>query len=392
MAMNTDVKLFHSEMVGGPTGLSYTSPGTVIAMLDACLVTGFGLVTATSAVVSGGLCTLTFPSGHSFEQYTVAEVAGATPSELNGQHRILSTTTNTATFETTLPDQTATGTITAKVAPAGWEKSFSGTNIGCYKSLSVASTQTVFRVDDSASNSYTFTVDGYLSMTDPNTGIGQFSPSMRFFMRNPGGPSNGLRKWFVIANSNFVYIGVGYLDTAGGYTVGCFGDIVSRKSNDAYRAYIRGNHSANTAVYGLGASCFYLSPTGTNGILARDYTGVGAPKIADFAASPSDSGGYISPGYSSQGAPYPNGPDYGLLIKPVHVCETDRTARGWAPGAYVSDCNLTARICTPRKISVKLDDIPGMPGAVLVAVPVTSAAAPDGWYCAFIDIGRAWGN
>lgn len=50
--MSTAVKFFHSEMPSAPV-LSGTA-GSLLAILDACLVNGWGLMTATSVVVSGG--------------------------------------------------------------------------------------------------------------------------------------------------------------------------------------------------------------------------------------------------------------------------------------------------------------------------------------------------
>lgn len=389
MPMNTDVKYFHSGMAGAPAELSYATPGTVIAMFDACLVDGFGLVTATSAVVADGLCTLTFPSGHSFEKYVVAEVAGATPSELNGQHRIISTTTNTATFETTLADQTATGTITAKVAAAGWEKAFSATNVGCYRSLNVASTRSFFRVSDAAANSYTYTVDGYESMTDAATGTGLFQAGRRFFGKNSS--TIGTRKWFIVANASMVYVGYQYASSMAAYSVGCFGDIKSRKSGDAYRAFINGMSSANGVLYQTTESIFHCRSGESNiGAFARDYTGIGGKKDGYVCASPGAPTSY-APGYSPA-TPYPNGPDYGLMLSPLCVNETTRVARGDMPGLYVAHNDLSGRICTTNAVGTFLDDLPTMPGAVLAAIPISWGTSAGQWYACFIDIGRAWGN
>lgn len=392
MPMNTDVKYFHSGMIGAPAELSYATPGTVIAMFDACLVNGFGLVTATSAVVADGLCTLTFPAGHSFEKYVVAEIAGATPSELNGQHRIISTTTNTATFGTTLADQTASGTITAKVAPAGWEKAFSDTNVGCYRSLNVASTKSFFRVSDAAANSYTYTVDGYLDMTDAATGAGVFKATNRFFTKQD--TTSGTRRWFIIANSSFVYVGAFYgspsSTNGGGFNIACFGDIKSAKSNDAYRAYIRGHFSANTTSQSEISS---TSPSlNTNGIFARDYTGIGGARTGCFAI---DGRGATS--YGTAGLPYPNPTDYSLRLIPVLAFESTSSVasalRGEAPGLFASDQNIVGRICAASSSIAFLDDISAMPGAVMACVPVFySAYQTVQWYPIFIDIGRAWGN
>jgi hypothetical protein len=386
--MSTDVKYFHSEMPGAPAELAYVAAGTAIAMFDACLVNGFGLVTASSVVVENNICTMTFPSGHSFSQYVVAEIAGATPSALNGQHRIISTTTNTASFEITLADQTASGTITAKVAAAGWEKAFSDTNIGVYRSPKLSSTRLFFRVGDANANSYTYRVDGYENMTDASTGTGMFRPTNFHFQKNTA--TSGTRKWFVIANSSMVYVGhLSQGDSAGGYAVGCFGDIRSRKSNDVYRGFIRGNFSSNTSVgHSVAASVFDASPTGTIGAYARDWTGIGGNKAGQFAETASADS--TTPGRS--GASYPNGPDYGLLLRPLIACESDRTVRGWAPGLYVAEQNLEARICATNRVGTFLADIPDLPGAVLAAIPVSFSGGAGQWYACFVDVGRDWGN
>ena len=389
MPISTDVKYFHSEMPGAPAELSYATAGTAIGMFDACLVNGFGLVTASSVVVENNICTMTFPSGHSFSQYVVAEVAGATPSALNGQHRIISTTTNTASFEITLADQTATGTITAKVAAAGWEKAFSDTNIGVYRSPKVSSTRLFFRVEDANANSHTYRVDGYENMTDASTGTGMFRPTNFHFQKNT--TTSGTRKWFIVANSSMVYVGhLGLGDSAGGYVVGCFGDIRSRKSNDAYRGFICGTNSSNTG-YGhvSSVSIFDANPAGTAGAYARDWTGIGGQKAGRFAETATS--GNTSPGYASA-APYPNGPDYSLLLRPLIACENDRTVRGWAPGLYVAEQNLQARICATNRVGTFLADIPDLPDAVLAAIPVSYSTIAGNWYACFIDIGRDWGN
>ena len=387
MPMSTDVKYFHSEMPGAPAELSYATAGTAIGMFDACLVNGFGLVTASSVVVENNICTMTFPSGHSFRRYVVAEVAGATPSALNGQHRIISTTTNTASFEITLADQTASGTITAKVAAAGWEKAFSATGIGVYRSPKPSSTRLFFRVEDASANSYTYRVDGYENMTDANTGTGLFQAPNRHFQKTTF-PS-GTRRWFIIANSSMVY--VGHLSVDIGFVVGCFGDIKSRKSNDAYRGFILGNFSQNTsAIPASDSSVFYSLATSSVGRYARDWTGIGGSRGGRFALS----AGSITPAAPGQdGGPYPNGPDYGLLLATMSACEPDRTVRGSPPGIYVAPQNLTARICTTEaRVGPFLDDIPEIPGAVLAAIPVAASNAWYAWYACFIDIGRDWGN
>lgn len=387
MPLSTDVKFFHSEMLGAPGELSYAIAGTAIAMFDACLVDGWGVTTVTALEIASGVATMTFASGHPFQQYVVAEIAGAALPVLNGQHRIISVSTNSASFEFDAPDQVVAGAITAKVAAAGWEKVFSATGVGVYRSPKPSSTRLFFRVEDASANSYTYRVDGYENMTDANTGTGFFRPTNFHFQKTAS--TSSTRKWFIVANSSMVYVGHHYSETQGGYAVGCFGDIRSRKSNDVYRGFIRGNFSSNTSAgHGVAASVFDASPIGATGAYARDWTGIGGQKDGQFAETAS--AGNTSPGYT--GAPYPNGPDYSLLLRPLIACESDRTVRGWAPGLYVAEQNLQGRICATNRVGTFLADIPDLPDAVLLAIPVSYATGAGAWYACFVDVGRDWGN
>ena len=165
------VKYINNNMRGAPQ-LSGTA-GTLIAVLDAFLITGFGQVTALSVTVAGGIATASLQSGQSFDPYCVVWVDGATPAELNGEARVLTSSSSSITFATTAPDGVATGAITIKVAPVGqWEKPFTGTNKAVYRSTDVTGSRFCLRVDDSGTT--TARVRGFESMTDVNTGTGPF--------------------------------------------------------------------------------------------------------------------------------------------------------------------------------------------------------------------------
>ena len=105
--MTYPVKWFTSGMRGAPT-ISGT-PGSRIAALDACLITGFGAVTATGVTVSGGIATLGVPSGQTFAQHAAVLISGATPSALNGEHRVLTSSSTQITVPTTAADGAASG-------------------------------------------------------------------------------------------------------------------------------------------------------------------------------------------------------------------------------------------------------------------------------------------
>src|SRR5574337_1832659 len=219
MSADTTVVYFHSAMTGAPSLAGQA--GTLIAVLDACLVNGFGAGTVDAVVISGGVATVTRSAGHSFEVGTVALISGATVSggSINGRQRVLAVTSSTWTFDATgLADQSATGTITAKLAPAGWTKPFSGTNLAAYKG-DVTGTGCLLRVDDTGGT--VGRVVGYESMTDVNTGSGPFPTSTQI----SGGGSLGksstadatARPWMIFADDRTFYICVNWSVAAGSW-------------------------------------------------------------------------------------------------------------------------------------------------------------------------------
>ena len=137
---------FDSAMAGAPV-LS-GSAGALRALLKACLVDGFGAGAVATLAVASGIATATFAGAHPYRVGTVAQFAGATPAGLNGQKRILTTTASAVTFDATgIADGTATGTITHKVAAAGWQELFAGTvtNVLCLKPTVPEATGCVLR-------------------------------------------------------------------------------------------------------------------------------------------------------------------------------------------------------------------------------------------------------
>lgn len=165
------VKWFSSDMRGAPA-ISGTA-GSRIAALDACLITGFGAVTATGVTVSGGIATVGVPSGQTFAQHAGVLLSGATPSALNGEHRVLTSSSTQITFATTAADGAASGPIEIRYAPVGgWDKVFTGTNKAVYRSADVTGPRHYLLVDDAGTTAAR--VRGYESMTDIDTGTGPF--------------------------------------------------------------------------------------------------------------------------------------------------------------------------------------------------------------------------
>ena len=341
MAYNTSVKFFHSDMAGAPS-LTGTA-GAFIAMLDACLKDGFGSQTATSLTVSGGVATLNVPSTHPFDVHAVVQVAGATPSGLNGEKRVLSNASNSITFDATgIADGTATGTITVKLAPAGWSKAFSGTNLAAYQSNNVASTKAYLRVNDTATQNAT--VRAYESMSDINTGTGECptaSQAVAVYWCKANASAGAPRPWIVIADDKTMWIKVCTVPNGSqncGIIYGA-GDFKSRKGGDAYSFALFGSTADNSTVSSIGASNQYYGLAHIDYLdqssfwVLRSHTGVGAAtrgfKQNEAYCVPS-SGGLGAGAFESGVAAlvtYPNPGDNALLLT-RYLCNERGVIRG----------------------------------------------------------------
>ena len=77
------VKWINNAMRGAPQ-ISGTA-GSLLAAIDAFLLTGFGVTTAVNVTVANGIATANLQAGQSFDKNVIVLVDGATPAELNGE-------------------------------------------------------------------------------------------------------------------------------------------------------------------------------------------------------------------------------------------------------------------------------------------------------------------
>ena len=217
MVASTDIKFYVHTNTNAPQLTN--NFGCMINVLDACLVNGFGSQTVSTLTASGTTVTATYGSAHNFMQYQVIEIAGATQTEYNGEHRILTVPdANTLTFElAAVPSvTTATGTITCKLPSLNWEKPFSATGKAAYRSKNtLLSARPYLRVVDALDPAYTATYAKYAKvgivedMTDIDTMLGVQAPyNASFPDRNWVGSGsgataiNGWAKWYYARSSN----------------------------------------------------------------------------------------------------------------------------------------------------------------------------------------------
>lgn len=365
--------------------------GSLIGILDACLVSGFGLQAATITVASG-VATLTTPSGHGFELHQVVEVAGATPSGLNGRQRVLSRTTTAITFDATgIADGAATGSITVKLAPAGWSKVYSGTNKAAYRSNNVSGSQTFLRVDDTVGRNAS--VVGYETMSDVDTGEGPFPTATQLsgggWWPKSNSASSAARAWTVVANDRTVYLHTGCGDSAGSSgSVWGFGDFSSYKVGDGFAAMlvaagrdvsasgVRLENSVENSQQSLNAFIYVpRSFAGTSGAVA-------ALQIAEsYTHSDNNSGA----GFGWQ-TTFPNAADNGLLLSRKVLFEHGLCVRGVMPGAY-----LTPQNCHTFYSRNTLQDGSGdLAGRKLLAVKCGGPAGTASQGVMFFDVTGPW--
>lgn len=337
------VKWYDSTMGGAPTLTGQA--GSLIGLLDALLVNGFNLRAATSLVVASDVATLDFGTAHGFVEDQLILVAGATPSGLNGEQRVLSITTNTVTFTTSgISDQTATGSITAKAAPLGWSKLYSGTNKATYQRPDVDATAMLLRVDDTASGSAKYAgVRMYESMTDVDTGSVNVA-SLTWFKSSTADATQ--RPWRLYGDGKRMFFLPQWTSSGVGDPY-LFGDLVSYKAGDAYHCLLTGTWSTSSSypgAYNAALVPFNTSTPsfyGNAGLLMRAYTQAGSAiqtRAIGFISSLGTASLVYPFGYSDGYAtPYPNAIDGALHLRgAVEYVDGSSNGhfRGRMPGLY----------------------------------------------------------
>ena len=338
------VYTFDSSMTGAPV-LSGTA-GALRAVLKACLVDGFGAGAVATLTVAAGIATASFAGAHPYRIGTTTQIGGATPAGLNGQKRILSTTASAITFDATgIADGTATGTITHKVAAAGWQELFAGsvTNVLCLKPTVVEATGCVLRVDDTGTTNAR--VRAYEAMTDASTGVGPTPLESQLagglFWPKSSVASTLARTWYLVADERGFYLAVA---PAGSdrYTLLYGGDIASLKSGDAYGYLVTGNEAdqANASTVPNGCVGYSHRSARTGAYLVRAHTAIGqSTAVQRLGAHHNGSTADVYAGTAGYSVgTYPNGPNNGLMTGALELHAMG--IRGTLPGLLhpVQDC------------------------------------------------------
>ncbi|KAF7599465.1 MAG: hypothetical protein CGU28_05320 [Candidatus Dactylopiibacterium carminicum] len=374
--MSNKVKWMHNAFAGAP--VLTNNWGSLTALLDACIVTGFNLKTVTALARTGEVATATIGTGHGFVVDQVVLVEGCDQPSYNGEFTVTAITSTTVSFrvdvdggEPASPATTQTS-ITMKIAPLGFETVFTGTNKRAYRSPNPLSNRHYLRVDDSLPEGYTTTWAKFARVTiaegmaDIDTFVGAqapFTPGAPTRNEVPSGSGTamytGWFKWYYARSTayenngdsgaaarSWVLIGDDrgfFLANSSGLggdkrVLHAFTDFDSYRPGDNFASYLiatenysptgSGNYFSYPSQYAY--SAYSLDTTGK--ICLRDYTGIGG-NVRIGMLSLNDQNGQNVSGRSAA-IPFPNGPDYGLIIHPIYLRESGGHLRGTLPGIF----------------------------------------------------------
>lgn len=388
------VKWFRNGMTGAPVLNGVV--GSLIAVLDACLINGFNLVTLDSLAVAGNVLTGT-KAGHGFEIDQVI-VTSANEAALIGEWTVTAVTSSTFTAAAAgVANVAGTGTLTAKAAPLGWQKVFTGTNKAVYRSTDVTGSRMYLRVDDTAAQ--VSRVRGYEAMTDIDTGTGPFPTDIQISGGGYWGKSDAANatanNWALFGNSNVFFSQRRYGTSQASGTdtsvaLDMFGDFPSLKPGDAYNCLLSCTSSQAQAIAPGYSALSLLSGTATVNLLygARSHTQIGTA-ISNLALSSNGMGLTvigISSGAPSLTAAYPSPLTNGLFMQKPCMAEGNNVRCLEMPGLFHIVQSLTS-----FGHLVKMTAIPGFADRTFVSchAPNQGAAGASVGIVAF-DITGPW--
>ena len=384
------VKWINNAMRGAPQ-ISGTA-GSLIAAIDAFLLTGFGVTTAINVTVANGIATANLQAGQSFDRRVVVLVDGATPTELNGEARVLTSSSSQITWATTAAAGVATGTITIKVAPVGgWAKVFAGVNKAVYQSTDVQGARFFYRVDDTGT--VAARVRGYESMTDVDTGAGVFPSDVQIsgggYWLKSGAAGGASVRYDFFADSRFALLCIAPGSIGGdGYPVAPargFGDLMPlRQSGDVYSACISVADSADTNY--VNGAFDQVTKLLSGVYTARAISGLGGSQLVNTLAYVGADG--MSGASSALGA-FPSSVDGELKMSRKFIdSASNRTPRANVPGLlFVPQAGVASLISARNTLGGSGE----FAGRVLIAMPSGSGyiyQAADGLY--LVDITGPW--
>jgi len=281
--MGTQLKWF-THSTGSAPQLS-NSQGALIPILDACLVNGFNERSVVSITKSGDIITLDFGVNHGYLNYQVIALSEFLDSKLIGEHRILSSTTTTISFELS-GVVNLSGSGKCKLAPLGFEKKYEALGKRAYRSKNTLINPFYLRVDDTLDPVWTSTyakfakvaivedmtgvelgdINGYQAPYDTSNptqnwvGSGSGATAINGWAKwyyayalgfassyqDATAPATGNYQWLIVGDeSGFYFFPSSYTDVAG--TVYAFSMFESYLNNDNFNCFLNATFNRGAA-------------------------------------------------------------------------------------------------------------------------------------------------
>lgn len=421
------VKYIHSQMQGAPV-VQGSGFAEITGLLDAVLVSGFNTKAITTITRSGSTATAQIPAGHLYEVGQIVNISNAEQAEYNGDQKVLTVTATAFTFAVTGTPATPATTLTeisVKTAPLGFSTVYTGTNKRVYRTTSLLGSRPYIRVDGSQLSGYGATWSKFARVTiaeamsgiDTFTGVkAPFDPLATTKNEARTGAAApytfGWYKWYVahygqgnaesqdmtsqIAPRNWAIIG----DDRGfyflinpiiGWSAALYSanELNSFKNGDAFCGFVLAEDAFANSDTGYYTSNQYaqgarMGPNYNGCSILRDYTQLGNPvrgshrTLGVGETTPFESGG-------NSGVPFPNGPDFSLLLHPVYNKQENGHIRGIVPGMYAI-LNGSQSMYGNGSI---VDNVAGYPGRKFVILDLSNGGAAFGGKLAF-DLTGPW--
>tara|TARA_A100001391_G_scaffold142738_1_gene100519 strand:+ start:215 stop:1474 length:1260 start_codon:yes stop_codon:yes gene_type:complete len=387
------VKWFSSYMGGAPV-LSDQTPGEMIALMKACLSTGFNLMPIDGMEFDSGtgLATVNLSTGHGFKAWQVIEISGADQAGYNGEHRVVSVGAGWLTFA---PDAApsagaATGeSMEIKASPSkSWE--FIHEDAATYQAsfrstMPDATDHVVIMTDDDPTNSdvnsgadcVKMTVaEIYTDLSDYQESMIQWWPaSHRYWDDRYAKYTYGKKDWVLITNGKLVYFALNYGRSCK-RAIMVLGNFDSVRPADAHHFILNGiNGSTGWSSTGYAMYNDFLSLEASDDEhlrkISRKYTqipesvsfnllGYGRKIGGSFSApNPADNGFYVASGKIG-------------VLEEIQDSTAYQTLRGYMPG-------IVQPLCTVPFYDMQiLDDVPSLEGRPVLFVLAT--VKDDGQY------------
>lgn len=284
MPYGTTSKYFSSDMPGAPA--IFADAGGLVGWLDAVLVNGYGAAVISQIVVTDGVAVATTNLGHSLRKWMVAHNEETGHAGLDGEHRVIGAAGASYTFEVTgVPNGTYTGG-SVKVAPLGFEISYSATNRRIYRSKDTERRNAVsLFVDD------TNTVSGWnigtnkalaqVKMVCDVVSIDNYvTLDTTWWFKSAGIAGTLARPWLLAGDALGFYSAVDVLSSGSSIASNHFMQLKTLAAGDQFATMLEGVNpttatASNTVGLGSSGACMNVVMHGTRKIArALSQTGV----------------------------------------------------------------------------------------------------------------------